>query len=140
MVVVAKVPASTNAVSDRRMCFLPFMSISSGVEVSGPFVLDSRLADIHSSLTLSYQPLDEHLMNPLRLRIAMQQGSCITVRCILIARRVGTRADDRDGGLARASLSAGKRELSSQNLPKQEANAVSPSARRASRSSRAPPQ
>jgi hypothetical protein len=55
------------------------MSISSGVEVSGPFVLDSRLADIHSSLTLSYQPLDEHLMNPLRLRIAMQQGSCIAV-------------------------------------------------------------
>ena len=51
-----------------------------------------RGSDIHSSLTLSYQPLDERLMNPLRLRIAMQQGSCIsTVRCILIARRVGTR-------------------------------------------------
>jgi hypothetical protein len=56
------------------------MSISSGVEVSGPFVLDSRLAwFFHSSLTLSYQPLDERLMNPLRLRIAMQQGSCIAV-------------------------------------------------------------
>ena len=36
-------------------------------------------SDIHSSLTLSYQPLDERLMNPLRLRIAMQQGSCIAV-------------------------------------------------------------
>lgn len=34
-----------------------------------------RGSDIHSSLTLSYQPLDERLMNPLRLRIAMQQGS-----------------------------------------------------------------
>jgi len=39
-----------------------------------------RGSDIHSSLTLSYQPLDERLMNPLlRLRIAMQQGSCIAV-------------------------------------------------------------
>jgi len=57
------------------MCFLPFVHILKELEVSGPFVLDSRLADIHSSLTLSYQPLDERLMNPLRLRIAMQQGS-----------------------------------------------------------------
>jgi hypothetical protein len=72
MVVVAKVPASTNAVSDRRMCFLPFMSISSRVEVSGPFVLDSRLAWFGYPRQ-SYQPLDERLMNPLRLRIAMQQ-------------------------------------------------------------------
>jgi hypothetical protein len=50
-------------------------------------------ADIYSNLTLSYQSLDERPMNPLRLRIAVQQGCCIAlpqqVRCILIARRVG---------------------------------------------------
>jgi hypothetical protein len=49
-------------------------------------------SDIYSNLTLSYQSLDERPMNPLRLRIAVQQFVALhcpsTVRCILIARRV----------------------------------------------------
>src|SRR3954453_13238417 len=65
MVVVAKVPTSTNAVSDRRMCFLPFMfrDPQAWLRYHGP-----------------YQPPDERPMNPLPLRFAVQQDR--TRRCL----------------------------------------------------------
>jgi hypothetical protein len=55
------------------------MFISPGVEVSGPFVLDScqRVVRYHSNLTRSYQLLDERLMN--RSAGALQRNEVVTL-------------------------------------------------------------